>query len=59
MRAGTVGGERVRHPERGARDLAHAAFAVAEHPGLALVVHLDPAAAVGRERPGPSGTAPA
>lgn len=41
VRASTVGRKRVRHPERGVLDLAHAAFAVADHPEQTLVVYLD------------------
>jgi transcriptional regulator with XRE-family HTH domain len=45
VRASTVGRKRVRHPERGVLDLAHAAFAVADHPEQTLVVYLDQGAA--------------
>lgn len=45
VRASTVGRKRVRHPERGVLDLAHAAFAVADHPEQTLVVYLDEGAA--------------
>jgi len=44
VRAGTVGRKRVRHPERGVLDLAHAAFAVADHPEETLVVYLEESA---------------
>ena len=45
VRASTVGRKRVRHPQRGVLDLAHAAFLVADHPEQTLVVYLDEGAA--------------
>lgn len=41
VRASTAGRKRVRHPQRGVLDLAHAAFAVADHPDLTMVVYLE------------------
>jgi transcriptional regulator with XRE-family HTH domain len=54
VRASTAGRKRVRHPERGVLDLATAAFTVADHPDLTMVVYLEGPPTSGRtpERPG-------
>jgi len=48
VRASTAGRKRVRHPQRGVLDLAHAAFTVADHPDLTMVIYLEESPA--RER---------